>query len=192
MIEKPIVWNDILYQPLFPIGEPSDEIFPANFAFTPRQRAWYSRVYSGVCHFPKFTDDGQIYHCGSDQNIEVHHIQPDGWTRAQEPWQDPNDTMGIALCRAHHNGVIHPDIQEARDNYRQDQQSFTKAITKHREYAALGKVFWNDEWDVMLRAIAEGAVERYMTGNPGDLYPVDVSWGKRDHPKEKKWYDNLF
>lgn len=185
-------WIEPAYQVIYKIGDPDEGIVPLEFGFTPRQRAWYARVYHGVCHFPKFTDDGQIYPCGSDENMELHHILVSAWILAQQPWQDPNETLGIYLCRPHHNGVLHPDIQEARDNYKYDQDSFSKAIAKHREAAARGEVFWNDEWDEMLRAIAEGAIERYMTEHPEDKYPVDVSWGKKDHPKEKKWYDNLF
>lgn len=189
---QPEAWYEPPYQVIYSIGDPTEGIIPLEAGFTPRQRAWYSRVYHGVCHFPKFTDDGQIYPCGSGEHLEVHHIVPDGWTRAQTPWIDPNETLGIVLCRAHHNGVLHPDIQEAIDNYKYDQDSFAKAIAKHREAASRGEVFWNDEWDEMLRAIAEGAIARYMTEHPSDVYPLDSSWAKKFHPKRPKWYDNLF
>ena len=185
-------WIEPPYQPIYHIGESNTMIVPMEFAFTGRQRAWYLRVFTGECHFPKFTPDGEIGICGRSDNLEVHHITPDSWTRAQEPWKDPDDTVGIVLCRGHHNGTIHPDIQEARDNYRYDQQSFAKAIHQHHVLSERGEHFWNDEWDVILRAIAEEKIAIYMTNNPDDKYPVNVAWGKKPHPKEKKWYSGLF
>ncbi len=180
-----------LFQILPPIADFTEGIEPAIFAYTPKQREWWLRVFSSQCAFPVEFDDGGIRSCGRSENLEVHHIQPDAWTRAQEPWQDPNDTAGILLCRAHHNGTIHPDIGEARDNYWCNQDSFAEALTKHKELARRGDIFWNDDFDEMLRAVSEEAVQRYMQDNPHDHYPEDVSWGKKPHPKKKRWYDGI-
>lgn len=185
-------WIEPPPQPVYHIADPTNEIVEMTFSFTQRQRQWYLRVFDDQCHFPKFSRDGEISVCGRSDYLEVHHVTPDGWTRVQNPSQDPNETVGIVLCKSHHQGVLHPDIQEARDNYRNDQQSFAKAIAKHREAAERGEVFWNDEWDTILRAIAEEKIALYKTHNPDDHYPTDVSWDKKPHPKERKWYSGLF
>jgi hypothetical protein len=100
--------------------------------------------------------------------------------------------QGIVLCRAHHNGTIHPDIGEARDMYSRNPNSFSETLANHKKMAQRGEEYWNNDYDDMLRAISEDAVIRYMQDHPHDTYPTDKAWKKKPHPKKPHWTDGWF
>ena len=185
--------------PQAPISEPY--LYPierAEFAYTNLQRDWWLKVYGGRCHFTNYTEDRGFFICDRSDRIEIHHITPGSYIRAQRPDLDPNQInfmenhLGIALCKAHHIFVIHPDIGEAFQNYGQDKDGISKVIKRHKELAALGEIFWNDNFDQLMLHTATEAIGNYMISNPGDFYPLDVSWSKQQRPKKKRWFDDTF
>lgn len=187
-------WTEPGFQPPFPIRDPL--VFErVEFAFTKRQREWWLRVYENIrgvpqCAFPRYNEARGWHRCdvtGAD-NLEIHHIKPTAWLAEQEPWQDPNETLGIALCDFHHRRTIHPDIGEAFDRYGEDKGGIARAVEKHRELARQGIVFWRDDFDETMTDIAEVAKQRYMAINPGDPYPKDPSWEKKQRPQKKGWW----
>lgn len=182
-------WVEPPYQPIYQFGDPAEMIIPLEAGFTHRQRQWYLRAFDNQCWFPTSVYDGKLVPCGVSDKLEVHHITPASMTIAQEPWQDPNETLGIPLCQFHHQRIVHPDVGMARDLYQYDTNSFKKAIAKHVEAAERSEVFWCDEYDEALRAIATSVILRYTQENPTDIYPKDVSWLKRSHPKKSHWTD---
>lgn len=189
-------WIESGYQPLVPIGDPGIGLpESAELSFTQRQRAWWLRVYQNdagdpQCAFTRYSEEKGWYRCETigASNLEVHHIQPTAWTEAQEPWQDPNDTLGITLCRFHHQRTIHPDIGEALDNYGEDKDGIRKTVEGHRDLADRGEVFWRNDFDDTLTETAEAARQHYMIEHPLDPYPDDPKWTKTVHPKKKGWW----
>ena len=202
MLDK---WVEPSYQPILPIKAPASEMFPerADFAFTSKQRQWYLRVYTNPdtglvqCGFHRYNEERGWYRCEvtGAENIEIHHIQPSGWTQEQEPYNDPNrlsveNNLGIALCsKLHHDTTLHPDIRKAYREYHNNPDSFKEAIRKHKELAKEGIVFWNDEWDEALKIIAQESVIRYVMEHPDDPYPSDPKWARTKHPKKPHWTD---
>lgn len=176
------------YSQPVPMREPTLPFTPEKLelAFTKKQREWYLRVFTNdhgfpQCAFQKYSERYGWYRCGNTKDLQIHHIIPDAWTRAQEPDRDPNaisTTYGICLCKRCHTDTIHPDIGEAIRNYYSDPTAIKRAVGEHKYMAARGLVFWEDSYDQMMWDIAEQAVTRYMSLHPYDKYPKDKKWEK--------------
>ncbi len=97
----------------------------------------------GRCQFPVQREaDGPITICGRKDRLHVHHVNPRGNGGANMP------ANLITLCEAHHIDVIHPDMARARRDYRRgDKNAYRKTVKQHKEKAARGEIYWNDEWD---------------------------------------------
>lgn len=192
--------------PMFqaPIVEPGLRPEQIDCAYTPKQRQWWLRVYQNQwglpqCAFPEYTEEQGFVRCEythpEGKGLEIHHIKPSSFIKVQEPWRDPNaieSTLAIAVCKPHHDKVIHPDVGYAISHYHQDKAGIAKAIHEHHELAKSGIVFWDNSYDQMLLDTAQQAVQVYVVQHPLDAYPVDVSWQKHPHPPKKHWSDGIF
>lgn len=182
-----------------PIIEPLFGYVPerAEFAYTPKQRSWYLRVYEGKCAFPRYDEQRGWFACKSQNRIEIHHLTPSSWIKNQMKDIDPNSLdleggiMGMALCRPHHDDVIHPDISAALMAYHTDNTLIKQVIENHKLLSQEGHVFWNDVWDELMKDIAKSVINNYIIQNPLDSYPQDVAWNKKPHFKHH-WSDGLF
>lgn len=180
-------WVDPVIRGHVPMIDPMP-LEKAEFSYTPKQRAWWLRVYDNQCAFPRYDEARGWYPCGSTEKLEVHHITPSAWIKAQMPWQDPNEIimeegiMGIVICRWHHDQVIHPDIGDALRHYHDVEGTNTikEAVSKHQEMSVRGDKFWEDQFDQMLIDTASQYINNYIMGHPEDLYPQDGKW-KREH-----------
>ncbi len=187
------------YGIIAPMMEPSltPEITHFELAFTKKQRDWWLRVYSnsrGIpqCGFVEYDERHGFHRCHSTEPLQVHHIIPDAWTRAQTPEKDPNDintTYGIALCKYHHIEIIHPDIGQAMRDYWKDPDAISKAVAEHKTLAQQGIIFWDDTYDQLMTRTAIKRVSDYLRMRPYDTYPVDKKWAKTEHPKPSDWKD---
>lgn len=180
----------INYEPIFDPLIPGQEI-PVLFSYTRKQRMWWRRVYDDKCAFPVYSERRGWTRCSSNKKIEIHHLTPTAWILEQNPGMDPNDInfeegyLGIALCRFHHDNVIHKDIGDAIRNYWADKEGIARAAADHRELARQGIIFWDNSWDQAMKEIAKEAIRKYMQKNPVDVYPRDPKWKKK--PPKGEW-----
>lgn len=151
-------------------------------SYTAKQRQWFLRVYDSKCHFPTYSERYGWGTCGRREKLEIHHITPSAWIKEQMPETDPNSLnyaeglLGIALCKYHHDFAIHPDVYQAIKNYGNDKGGIKRTIDSHHEKAKQGEVFWNTDYDEMMKRAAEQAIMNYVMSHPCDKFPTDPKW----------------
>lgn len=159
-----------------------------DLAFTVTQRRWWFNAYDACgydgCAFPVFDRQRGWHSCGSKHKLELHHIVPGAYTRYNNPNQDPNDTLGIFICKYHHDNRIHPDVGRAMQSYHDDKDSIKKAIEDHADKAKKGIIYWNTKFDKAMHEIAREVFDNWeQSGHP---YPHDPSW-KGQRKEEIGW-----
>lgn len=120
-------------------------------AFTNQQR-WAIREErdGGKCQFPPHLN-GHAKECGG--RLEVHHILGQRYCRHFKI--DPDfPANAITICENAHSKVIHPDMQTARREYGMNKESYHKAFEARDELLKEGKIYWNDEHDRSMTAVA--------------------------------------
>jgi len=155
--------------------------------FTKNQVKWFRRVYGGQCHFPIYSEEQGFHYCLSSNEIQVHHIEPQRYSR-DILCSNPNRMYnGIALCSRHHVGkgyngslhlddivdIIHPDITWALRNYRRtEKKSFDMVFGRRNELLSDSGIYWLDDYDNFLRETAEYKISEYLLKQPKDKFPL--------------------
>lgn len=147
-------------------------IWLARNAFTSRQKKWFKERDEYRCQFPVDFSDRTYKPCGRPNNLEIHHVSPQRWSKDMLRWNsdqiDAPDN-GITLCRQHHQDVIHgPDMPLARANYHRDKKSYKKAFRNRNELMNAGKKYWDDRWDQVFQRIVNSRNGRF-----------DMPWPKK-------------
>ena len=165
-------------------------------ALTKGQLAWARRVYSqqGVltCHFPLYTEKKGWHYCGSREEIQIHHVKPQGfikrlWVKLMGGDGNPDYPLNlIACCKKHHLGkgyrgtldhyndvvpVIHTDMAYAYQRYGEEPGIFDKVFQGRVTRTERGETYWNTDWDEALVMIAEKVVWDYILKHPNDPWP---------------------
>lgn len=140
------------------------------FAFTERQRRWIRERDDEMCQHP----DDSIPHEG---RLEVHHIEPQGWAKTilEKPEEEVDiPENAITLCANHHVGDegIHPDVAEAKRNYRTNPRSFSDMFAERKRKMAERQKYWNDEWDEKMGLIARIRTDIFGIKNPDREFPT--------------------
>lgn len=136
----------------------------AFFAFTKAQRDWIDERDGGKCQAPfKHACNGT-----TPGKRHKHHIIPQRY--AERVGIDPDfSENGISICENAHVGnghetgpVIHPDMQQARQEYRQgNKKAYSEAMEGRDEMLEDGLVYWNDQYDRILHARAVKNTQRF-------------------------------
>lgn len=93
--------------------------------FPEKIREFWLKVAGGTCQYEFYDKRFGWQKCGRPAT-HVHHITPEGWTKAHGG--DPDHNVGMALCREHHTKnlsdeehnrefAFHPDIGRAFKQY---------------------------------------------------------------------------
>lgn len=185
MIER---WLAILYPEIVPEVE--------KHGLTKLQREWVRRCYSdenGVarCHFPVWKGDKWEY-CWSDDSPQANHIIPQGYAHDYLYWSDTqiNNPYNLIInCSNHHIGngyngsldwrnevvpVYHPDNVWARKNYHGTEKptSYDILFSGRHQRVIRGETYWNTDWTEHMLDIARIIVDRYISNNPDDKWPI--------------------
>lgn len=117
--------------------------------FRTRERNEWIEIANGQCQADFWVGE-VLKHCALPAE-HVHHIIPESECKARG--LDPNATVGLPLCAAHHVGksyevsdvqwephsVMHPDMNEALREYRAgDKEAFKKAASGHHRVVETG------------------------------------------------------
>jgi hypothetical protein len=107
--------------------------------------------------------------------MEVHHIVPKLWAYHQLGWSPEKVNSpfnGLALCRLHHLGFIHPDIGKmAHQMYRWTKESYKMATQWHAVLCEAGIEYWFWMWDHLLLRQARERTKQYLLSCPDDPWP---------------------
>jgi len=123
-----------------------------------KQKQWIHKRDAEECQFPDF-EKGQLAKCGNERQLEVHHILCQRYAQgllgmSEQEIDDPRNL--ILICKAHHDGVVHPDVYTALDEYRQGNKNSFKEMQENRDrIVAEGDIYWNDTYDEALKYVAE-------------------------------------
>lgn len=93
--------------------------------FTEKLRQYWLEVSGNRCQWEYFKGD-KLVRCNSRKRLQVHHITPEGVTKARGG--NPDETRALVLCENHHvrnttdnmfeeNGSFHPDVGNCYQNY---------------------------------------------------------------------------
>ncbi len=143
-----------------------------------KQRQWILDRDDRQCQMPQYDEERGWHNCGSTDRLEVHHITPSRWGKAQGMTEEELDSPRnlITLCFHHHQEVIHPDMKRARDDYGRQKRrgikkpdSFERAFKKRDEAVRRRDHYWNDLADDALREVAEERTDNYVI--KGHKYP---------------------
>ena len=108
-------------------------------AFSIEIASWWKRVARNKCHYIWYKDgidfDEGWKICGR-LGEEVHHLTGDAWLK--ERGVEPNDAVGLLLCRHHHR--LFPNINENGDEIIIHNKNFSfhpdaaEALTQYKAY----------------------------------------------------------
>jgi hypothetical protein len=170
--------------------------------FSESLRNWHIRAQQ-FCQTLIYGEEEGYKPCGSTQRLEVDHLTPE--SELIEHGLDPNNTDAIVRCQKHHtgDGIIHddsgelrlasygedgwsrhPDMGQARQDYRNgDTGAFKSAAKKHHEAVLRGERITNDDWGVTEheRERVRRIESKYRQEHPEDKKPVP----KRKMPQKK-------
>lgn len=214
----PIVDNRITEPTnIVPVYEPTEAEYEAYFMPFPKPiRDWWIRVWGGQSGAEYYTERGgwQRSQQGADQ---VHHIRPE--SELIEQGLDPDRTPAIPLSQEEHVGSgidffgnvhgwgevghsMHPDMGQAREQYRKgDKDAFKKAAKEHHKKARSGQKIVNtdEQLDGYLTQEAQDRAARYVLEHPEDPKPqvhhrvskpkshwTDIFLGNRSYPEDEQ------
>lgn len=90
--------------------------------------------------------------CGGE--LQVHHILPQRYLEKLKVPEADFATNGITLCE-HAHQVIHPDMEEARNKYRQgDHNSYYEMGEERNSQVEQRKIYWNPQYDRQMTVVA--------------------------------------
>lgn len=180
-------------------------------AYPERIRNWWLRVAgngdreNARCQIEIYTEQNGFQECGSQKNLQVHHLIPG--SLSSEEGINPDETPAIVLCSYHHVGTqknednlpftkdftFHPDIGEAHTLYRQgNKNAFKEAGKAHAEAAKTGERFWGgddgSDQHYIDKQVTKGVL--YQNTHPDDKKPT-VKHQKPNHKPKKHWSDDI-
>lgn len=138
-------------------------------AFTERQKAWIRDRDNNHCQFPNEHDCN-----GEEKTLHVHHILPQRYLGLFKVDADFAEN-GISICENAHIGngthtpdkVIHPDMREAVQHYREgDKKAYDKAFQERQKKLQQREVYWNTQWDRQLTVLALKNTNNYQEPFP--------------------------
>jgi len=101
---------------------------------------------SGKCQFP-------ARHNCTPGRLEVHHVSPQGKEKDMcipEAVRDRPENV-ITICYQAHQVIVHPDMEDARREYRNgNKHAFNDVFEKRRELIARGEPYWNTVYDAAM------------------------------------------
>ncbi len=168
--------------------------------YTKGQKKWIKRAWMYVtggwrCQFPVWIGDrGGL--CNSEKHIQIHHINPRGYSALVMQEEPDRPDNGIPICGEHHvrgkkwkkrnrrdQDIIHPDTATAFDSYRGKKQGlnpFKIMADKRKEKVKRGETYWIEDNDNYFADRAEIVVNTYVAENTDDVFP------KRQRRKRRK------
>ena len=133
-----------------------------------------------ACQFLLDESEGLKYprKCCSTHRLECHHIIAKGYAYYILGWKENkinNPNNGITLCRHHHLGRIHAEMEILGNfMYRFSDDAYEKLVEWHRALTQVGKKYWWDYWDSDLRRRARARTWSFThdkNNNPINPYP---------------------
>ena len=130
------------------------------------QRLWVLARDGHRCQFHSYYHGRGLVRCPNTTNLHVHHIKPHRWlsTRFKVVVETPSNLL--TLCKQHHFGQIHPDMQEALRNYFKDKQSIPKVFAERNKLVAKQIPYWVQRWDDFFKWLANEATNAYKVKWP--------------------------
>ena len=72
---------------------------------TKKQRDWVRKRNGNQCVHCWVGEDGKWHRCSEHENLDVHHVVPEGWGDEHVKSMTPNSpTNLVTLCGKHHIG----------------------------------------------------------------------------------------
>jgi hypothetical protein len=156
--------------------------------YTKRQRSWFKRVYHNRCQFPIYTEKRGFRTCGLEDRIQIHHIEPQRYSKSILKRDPDRMYNGVALCEMHHVGketkgpilnslenvvaVVHNDIRWAFRNYSAtDGESFKRVLERREELLKEGIIYWNKDYDEFFQERNYYMITQHLLKYPEDLFP---------------------
>ncbi len=177
------------FDPRYDVENPPSDV---KTGFTTKQKRWIKNAYNTVmgeyfCVFPLYSEENGWTQCKNTQELQIHHITPQGYSKrilSEDPDRPDN---ACPLCVMHHNGtgytgsldhhndlvpILHPDMEWARRNYHKyNKESYQLVFKGRKERTNKGEIYWNPDWDNALREIAERVFFEYVILHPEDQFP---------------------
>jgi len=168
-----------------------------------KQKAWFYRVFAHFAHavlgmpkgtipdaIPRYTEERGWFHVPAVKP-DLNHIRPVGWqTRVTKTPYNTEDNV-VPVSRYEHTGlgateddfVVHPDAQEAAQNYGLFKQGkipnpFVTLHDDRRAKTKRGEKYWDDSYDAAMQDFNDRARQQYHQDFPDDPFP--------EHPADKK------
>lgn len=147
-------------------------------ALSAKQRKWILERDDHQCQFPVYDEERGWHACGSRDRLQVHHINPQRWGKAEGKTEEELDRPEnlLTLCYYHHQIFIHPDMETARKDYGRQKtlgidkpDSFRWTFKKRDEAIKRGEHYWNDDWDEAMKEIAKERTDNFIIR--GKKYP---------------------
>lgn len=142
----------------------------ATLSFTKSQRDWIDERDNHQCQAPWEHECNGL----TQAKRHKHHIIPQRY--AERMGIDPDyPENGISICENAHVGnghetgdVIHPDMRQARLEYRLgNKEAYVEAIRRREGILDRRQIYWNDTYDRVLQTIAIRNTQRFKKLFPG-------------------------
>lgn len=160
---------------------------------THRQKEWIRKAWTEYwgdvqCIFPKFVSlefEG-VYDDCNGQPCELHHIEPQGYSKRVLNQNPDRPENVVPLCAEHHRvgqpdkpltremqECIHIDAAAAKKAYRGTAKptSFDRLMAQRKRITDRGEKYWYPLWDEYLKLMAQEVVEAYQHNHPEDTWP---------------------
>lgn len=139
----------------------------ARASLTTKQREWTRDIRdSGRCQLNEMGIDhdcnGDIRKKNGNFRLQVHHIQPERYCDRLGIHADRADNV-ITICENGHVGEdgIHPDIFQARQNYRRgNKEAFEQAFANRETLLDNRHIYWDPKWDRLMSTRAIQLTQR--------------------------------
>lgn len=141
----------------------------STLAFTSSQKEWIRDRDGHKCNFPDH------HNCNGrhGDNLQVHHIMPQRYCK--ELGIDPDFAEnGVTICERSHQGLIHPDMKKAKQNYGTNKNSYKEVFDERKHKLEQRVIYWVDKWDRALQATVYRNTQRF------------VKKGARPFPQKRK------
>lgn len=133
---------------------------------TKQQRQWVLERDNNQCQFYTYFPKRGLVRCPNTTNLHVHHIKPWRWLIAKFGFVKENPSNLITLCKRHHIGFIHKDMDEALHNYHYDKDSIKKVFVERDKLVQKQIPYWVQRWDDFLKWLAKEATMDYIRKHP--------------------------
>jgi len=120
----------------------------SKFAFTSKQKRAIRERDGHQCNFPNGHD------CNGHEQLHIHHLLPQRYCANLGIDPDYGEN-GLTICQNSHVQTIHPDMTQAKNEYRQGNKDAFAQKFEDREQALLNKeIYWNPDYDRAMIAVA--------------------------------------